>query len=82
VLLPALAWSALAQDPTPGAPVYTSASIVNSAANAGGYYAPNSFISIYGQNLAYVTKPIGRTMYPLVSLASWRLLWPGPAFAC
>jgi len=42
-----------------GAPVYTSDSIANSAANVTGYYAPDSFLSIYGQNLAYVTKPIG-----------------------
>jgi len=42
-----------------GTPAYTSDSIANSAANVAGYYAPDSFISIYGQNLAYVTKPIG-----------------------
>jgi uncharacterized protein (TIGR03437 family) len=42
-----------------GAPVYTTDSIANSAANVAGYYAPNSFLTIYGQNLAYVTKPIG-----------------------
>lgn len=44
---------------TPGAPVYTAASIANSAANVAGFYTPNSFLSIYGQNLAYVTKAIG-----------------------
>jgi len=42
----------------PGFPVYTSQSIANSAANVAGYYTPNSFLSIYGQNLAYVTKPM------------------------
>jgi uncharacterized protein (TIGR03437 family) len=43
---------------SPGFPYYTPDSIANSAANVAGYYAPNSFVSIYGQNLAYVTKPI------------------------
>jgi uncharacterized protein (TIGR03437 family) len=43
---------------TAGAPVYTADSIANSAANVAGYYTPNSFLSIYGQNLAYVTRPI------------------------
>jgi uncharacterized protein (TIGR03437 family) len=42
-----------------GAPCYTAASIANSAANVAGLYSPNSFISIYGTNLSYVTKPIG-----------------------
>jgi uncharacterized protein (TIGR03437 family) len=55
----ALFCTILAQDPTPGAPAYTAAGLANSAANVAGYYAPNSFLSIYGQNLAYVTKPIG-----------------------
>ena len=40
-------------------PCYTSASIANSAANVAGYYAPNSFLTIYGTNLSYVTKAIG-----------------------
>ncbi len=40
-------------------PCYTAASIANSAANVAGYYAPNSFLSIYGTNLANVTKVIG-----------------------
>ncbi|SRR5579883_196245 len=43
---------------TAGAPQYTADSIANSAANVAGYYAPNSFISIYGKNLSYVVKPI------------------------
>jgi uncharacterized protein (TIGR03437 family) len=42
----------------PGFPYYTAQSIANSAANVAGYYTPNSFLSIYGQNLAYVTKPM------------------------
>jgi uncharacterized protein (TIGR03437 family) len=41
---------------TPGAPVYTAGSLANSAANVAGYYALNSFLTIYGQNLAYVTR--------------------------
>jgi len=43
----------------PNNPCYTAASIANSAANIAGVYSPNSFISIYGTNLANVTKPIG-----------------------
>lgn len=39
----------------PSQPCYTSASIANSAANVAGFYAPNSFLSIYGTNLSYVT---------------------------
>jgi uncharacterized protein (TIGR03437 family) len=37
-------------------PVYTADSIANSAASIAGYYAPNTFITIYGKNLAYVTR--------------------------
>ena len=40
-------------------PCYTAASIANSAANVAGYYAPNSFLSIYGTNLSYVTGSLG-----------------------
>ncbi len=52
--------AALAFDPQPSCnnPFYTAASIANSAANVAGFYAPNSFISIYGQNLSYVTRGI------------------------
>jgi len=42
-----------------GAPCYTAASIANAAANVAGLYSPNSFLTIYGTNLSYVTKPIG-----------------------
>jgi uncharacterized protein (TIGR03437 family) len=55
-LLLALTLNPLLADP--GFPFYTPDSIANSAANVAGFYAPNSFISIYGVNLAYVTKPI------------------------
>ncbi|MGH9558659.1 MAG: hypothetical protein ACRD30_05415 [Bryobacteraceae bacterium] len=41
------------------APIYTADSIVNAAANVTGLYAPNTFISIYGQNLSRVTRAIG-----------------------
>jgi uncharacterized protein (TIGR03437 family) len=37
-------------------PCYSADSIANSASSIADFYAPNTFISIYGQNLAYVTK--------------------------
>jgi len=40
------------------APSYTAASIANTAASIANYYAPNTFITIYGQNLAFVTAAI------------------------
>jgi uncharacterized protein (TIGR03437 family) len=40
-------------------PCYTAASIASSAANVAAYYSSNSFLTIYGTNLSYVTKPIG-----------------------
>jgi uncharacterized protein (TIGR03437 family) len=43
---------------TTGAPCYTAASIANSASNLAGPYSPNSFVTIYGTNLSYVTKAI------------------------
>jgi uncharacterized protein (TIGR03437 family) len=59
-LLAALAIWPLAADSgsTPGAPTYSADSIANSAAGVAGLYAPNTFISIYGQNLAYATRAI------------------------
>ena len=39
-------------------PCYAADSIANSAAGIANFYAPNTFISIYGQNLAYTTKSI------------------------
>jgi uncharacterized protein (TIGR03437 family) len=42
----------------PGTPVYTEASIANAAANVPDFFAANTFLTIYGQNLAYVTKAI------------------------
>ena len=48
----------LTADPVPGAPFYTADSITNTASAASGSYAPNTFITITGQNLAYVTRVI------------------------
>jgi uncharacterized protein (TIGR03437 family) len=53
------AQSTLAQSSLPGYPYYTPDSIANSASNTAGLYAPNTFISIYGVNLAYATVAIG-----------------------
>jgi uncharacterized protein (TIGR03437 family) len=39
-----------------GSPYYTADSIANSAAGVAGLYAPNTFLTIYGQNLAYTTR--------------------------
>jgi uncharacterized protein (TIGR03437 family) len=60
VLLAALALGPWLADTsgTAGAPTYSADSIANSAASVAGFYAPDSFISIYGQNLSYVVKPI------------------------
>ena len=48
----------LAASPVEGAPFYTADSMVNSASAMAGSYAPNSFITIYGQNLAFVSRAI------------------------
>lgn len=50
--------SAYAQLPYP---TYSAASIANSATNLAGSYAPNTFISIYGQNLSSATQGISAT---------------------
>ncbi len=39
-------------------PYYTAQSIANSAAGIAGFYAPNTFVTIYGQNLAYTTASL------------------------
>jgi uncharacterized protein (TIGR03437 family) len=54
VLLAALV---LAQSSGSG-PYYTADSIANSAASVTGLYAPNTFVTIYGQNLAYTTRAL------------------------
>jgi uncharacterized protein (TIGR03437 family) len=56
---PLFARSTLAQPSRPGYPSYTPDSIANSASNTAGLYAPNTFISLYGTNLAYATVAIG-----------------------
>lgn len=38
------------------APSYVATSIVNAASNQAGAFAPNTFLSIYGANLAYATR--------------------------
>lgn len=43
----------------PGAPQYTADTIVNPVAAVAGMYAPNSFITIYGNQLSYVTRAMG-----------------------
>ena len=58
-LLAALVFGPLLADTSATAgPYYTADSIANTAASMAGYYAPNSFVTIYGQNLAYVTRQI------------------------
>jgi uncharacterized protein (TIGR03437 family) len=42
-------------DTSGSGPYYTADSIANSAAGVAGLYAPNTFVTIYGQNLAYTT---------------------------
>ncbi len=42
---------------TAGAPTYSADSVVNSASGVP-YFAPNTFISIYGQNLSRITRAI------------------------
>jgi uncharacterized protein (TIGR03437 family) len=41
-----------------GAPAYTAAGIANTAASVTGLYAPNTLVTIYGENLANVTRAI------------------------
>src|ERR1035437_6201537 len=40
------------------APSYSATSIVNAASNQADAYAPNTFLSIYGTNLAYTTRSL------------------------
>ncbi len=42
-------------DTSGSGPYYTAQSIANSAAGVAGLYAPNTFVTIYGTNLAYAT---------------------------
>ena len=45
-------------DTSGSGPYYTAQSIANSAAGVAGLYAPNTFVTIYGQNLAYTTASL------------------------
>jgi uncharacterized protein (TIGR03437 family) len=65
--MPAVAWLAVvlsfclpaaAAEPVRQAPVYSEASIVNAATNIPGPLAPLALVSIYGRNLAFVTRAI------------------------
>jgi uncharacterized protein (TIGR03437 family) len=51
--------SLVAQGADPGAPQYTADSIANPVTAVAGMYAPNSFITIYGNHLSYVTRAMG-----------------------
>jgi uncharacterized protein (TIGR03437 family) len=42
----------------PGMPDYSAGSIANAAANVAEFYAPNTFLSIYGSNLSFATRAI------------------------
>jgi len=59
LILAVLAAGPLLSDSTvSSAPFYTADSIVNGATSLAGSYAPNTFITIYGQNLSFVTRAI------------------------
>lgn len=60
LLLAALALGPYLADSSgsPGAPTYSANSIANSAASIANFYAPDTFISIYGQNLSTVTQQL------------------------
>ncbi|HTB15802.1 MAG TPA: hypothetical protein VK752_29735 [Bryobacteraceae bacterium] len=45
-------------DTSGSGPYYTAQSIANSASGTAGPYAPNTFVTIYGQNLAYTTAAL------------------------
>jgi uncharacterized protein (TIGR03437 family) len=58
LLLAALALGPFQAGSSGSGPYYTADSIANSAASITGYYAPNTFVTIYGQNLAYTTRSL------------------------
>jgi len=58
VVLAVLASGLFQSGPSGGLPYYTADSIANSAAGVSGLYAPNTFVTIYGQNLAYTTRAL------------------------
>lgn len=55
-MLVALLLAAMVADSS--APFYTAASIANSAASVPGLFAPNTLVTIYGQNLGTITRSI------------------------
>ena len=55
ILLAALALRPFQAGTSGSGPYYTADSIANTAASVTGLYAPNTFVTIYGQNLAYAT---------------------------
>lgn len=57
-LLAALALGPFQAGTSGSGPYYTADSIANSAASVTGLYAPNTFVTIYGQNLAYTTQAL------------------------
>ncbi|HEV2198410.1 MAG TPA: hypothetical protein VGR73_01215 [Bryobacteraceae bacterium] len=57
LLAPALAQTPPAQPPA-NAPWYSAATVVNTAADLPNWFAPNSFVAIFGTNLAYTTQAL------------------------
>lgn len=57
-LLAVLAFGPYQAGASGSGPYYTADSIANSAASVTGLYAPNTFVTIYGQNLAYTTRAL------------------------
>jgi uncharacterized protein (TIGR03437 family) len=53
-----LFWALVLGQSSGSGPYYTASSIANSAAGVTGLYAPNTFVTIYGQNLAYTTAAL------------------------
>ena len=54
-----IAFALLLAGADPGFPEYTAASVVNPIAGVAGMFAPNSFLTIYGSHLSYVTRAMG-----------------------
>ncbi len=61
VLLACLLAGQVNQNATREAPSYSATSVVNSASNLTGSSAPNTFLSIYGTNLAYTKRALADT---------------------
>jgi uncharacterized protein (TIGR03437 family) len=64
------------------APSYSAASVVNSASNQANSYAPNSFVTIYGKNLAWTTRSltaedISGTQLPTILPGTGVRVWVG-----